>query len=227
MTSLRKAFLLIIFSVLLIAGAYAQTSFYGKVGVGKTEIKKFETGDLNFGTSFNPGLFEQYELGIIHEFPKGLSVKVGGGLAKYACIISSPKDIQLSRPDYSDTNVDFCYISVPVGIRYNPFLNFRVELGLINNFFSTYSQEGTHAHFVDVKEYDKFKKYSAIPYWGFNYTFFDRVEVGFTDHLYLSNFADYTNWYEQTNGIEPSVFFKYDVWNVYVSYKIRLSKHNE
>lgn len=227
MTNLRNAILLIIFSLLLVANAYSQTYLYGKLGVGKTEIKKFETKDLHFGTSFNPGLFEQYEFGIIHEFPKRISVKLGGGLAKYACRISSPKESQLSIPNYSDTNADLFYISVPVGIQYNPFFNFRLELGFLNNFFSSFSQEGTNYAFQSIDDYDYFKKHLLIPYWEVGYTFFDRLEVGFTDHLYLSNFATYTNWYEQTNGIEPSVFFKYNVWNAYVSYKLRLTKRDK
>jgi len=210
MTRLRKTFLHVIFLVLLIAEAYAQTSLYGTVGVGKTEIKRFETGDLHFGNSFNPGLFKQYEVGFIHEFPKGFSVKLGGGLANYACVIASSEAVQEAVPDYKDTRVDFYYISVPFGVRYNPLLNLRVEAGLINNFFSSTSQEGTHPHFQGIKEYDKFKKYNPVPYWGLSYTFFDRVEVGFTDHIYLSNFAAFTNPYAEKNGIEPRVFFKYN-----------------
>lgn len=224
---LRKTLLLVFFSLLFITEAYTQTYFYGTVGIGKTEIKKFETGDVHFGMSFNPGLFKQYELGMIHEFPKGFSLKLGGGLANYSCIVSSPRDIQLSKPDYRDTHVDFYYISVPVGIRYNPILSLKMELGLVNNFFNSLSQEGTNYTFQGIKEYDNFKKFTSVPYWGFNYTFFDRLELGFTDHIYMSNFATYTNWYEQTNGIEPSVFFKYNTWNVYVSYKIRLSKRDD
>ncbi|MGF7140539.1 hypothetical protein [Roseimarinus sediminis] len=107
MSSLRNTFLLISFSLLLIVDTYSQTSFYGKVGIGKSEIKKFETGDFHFGTSFNPGLFEQYELGVIHEFSKGFSVKLGGGLSNYSCIISSPNNVRQITPDYSDTYVDF------------------------------------------------------------------------------------------------------------------------
>jgi hypothetical protein len=212
---------------MFISGAYAQTSLYGKAGIGKTKIKKFETSDLHMAMSFNPGLYSQYELGIIHDFPKGFSVKLGGGLSNYACVISSPKEVQQYLSDYSDTHVNFRYISVPVAIRYKPLLDLRVELGLINNFYNNFSQTGTSHIFKSIEKYNYFKKYTAFPYWGINYTFFDRVELGFTDHIYLSGFATYTDLYEQTNGIEPRVFFKYNVWNVYVSYKIRLSKRDE
>ena len=227
MRRLCKTFLLVIFSMLLIAEAYAQTSFYGSVGIGKTEIKKFETSDANLSNTFLPNFYQNYEIGLIQNITSKFSLRAGGGLANYACVIPGPKEFHPEIQDYRDTHVNFYYISVPFGIRYNPFLNLRVEAGLINNFFSSYSQEGSNYIFQSIKKYDYFKKHLTVPYWGFSYTFYDRVEVGFTDHLYLSNFATFTTWYEQTNGIEPSIFFKYNVWNVYVSYKIRLSKRDE
>ena len=114
----------------------------------------------------------------------------------------------------------FYYVSVPIGIKYNPKWGIELEAGAVNNFFVKYTDDEMQ-FFYNVKEY------TFIPYWGLSYTFFDMLELGYVKHIYLSKFADYSNWWEQTHGIEPSIFFKYNVWYVYASFKIRLSKRDE
>jgi hypothetical protein len=206
--------------VLLFAGAYAQTYLYGTVGIGRSEVKKFKLHYGGLANTFIPNLYHVYELGISHNLTSKFSVRASGGFSAYSCTVGLPEGYVPSSNDYYDKLNKFNYLSFPVGVRYNPKWGLNIEAGIVNNYFLKHTYQ-------DVQFFYNIKKYTAIPYWGFSYTFFDRLEVGFIDHLYLSNFATYTNWYEQTNGIEPSVFFKYDVWNVYVSYKIRLSKHNE
>lgn len=221
MTNLRNAFLLIIFSVLLSANAYSQTYLYGKVGIGKTEIKKFETStDTNLGNTFLPHYNSEYEIGIIRNLNNKFSLKAGGGFSLYSCTVGLAEWDVPSSDDYYDKLNKFYYLSFPIGIRYNPIWDFRIEAGVINNIFVKHTYQ-------ELQFFYNIKKYTAVPYWGINYTFFDKVEVGFIDHLYLSHFANYSNWYDQTNGIEPSIFFKYNVWKVYVSYRIELSKHDK
>jgi len=221
MARLRQTLLLVLLSLLLINEAHTQTSIYATVGIGKTEIKKFETLNVHLGMLYNPELFKQYEVGVIQEFSKGFSAKLGGGLANYACVISIPNELQEGIPDYRDTHVDLYYISVPVSILYNPIFNLRMEVGVVNNFFNLLSVDGPSVSFSNIKTYN------LIPYWGGSYTFLNIIEVGYVNHIYLSNFSVYTNWYEQENEIEPSVFFKYNVWYVYASFKFRLKKRDE
>lgn len=217
---LRNTLLLVFFSLLFIAEAYTQTYFYGTVGIGKTEIKKFETTDENLGNTFLPNFNPSYEIGVVQNLTNKFSLRAGGGFSINSCIVGLPEGYAPSTDDYFDKLNKFYYLSFPIGVSYNPKWGLSVEAGIINKVFLKHTYQ-------EVQFFYNIKKYTAVPYWGFNYTFFDRLEVGFTDHIHLSNFATYTNWYEQTNGIEPSVFFKYNTWNVYVSYKIRLSKRDE
>lgn len=217
MTSFLKFYFFSIISLLFISEAFAQTSFYGLVGFGKTEIKKLEISHVNVSNTFLPNYNPNYEVGIMHNLSEKFSLKAGSGFSAYSCTVGLPKGYEPMSDDYVDKINKFYYLSFPIGIRYNPKWDFRLEAGVVNNIFLKHTYQ-------DVQFFFNFRKYTLVPYWGFSYTFFNRLELGFTDHLYLSNFANYTNWYEQTNGIEPSVFFKYNTWNMYVSYRIRLSK---
>jgi len=53
----QKIFLLLLFSAMYFTKTFAQTSFYGTVGIGKTEIKKFGKG---LGNTFNPSFYQDY-----------------------------------------------------------------------------------------------------------------------------------------------------------------------
>ncbi len=205
---------------MFISGAYAQTSLYGKVGIGKTEIKKFETTDANIGNTFLPNYNPYYEIGIIQKFKNKFSLKAGGGFSTYSCTVGLPDDYVPVSDDYFDKINTFYYLTLPLGVRYNAKWGLNLEAGFVNKIFLKHTYQ-------ELQFFYNIKKYSFVPYWGLSYTFFDRVELGFTDYIYLSHFAVHTDWYEQQNGIDPSIFFKYNILKIYVSYKIRLSKRDK
>ncbi len=135
MTNLFKPYLLAIFLLLFIAEAHAQTSLYGKVGIGKTEIKKFETSsDANLGNTFIPNFNPNYELGIIQNLTSKFSLRAGGGFSTYSCTVGLP-EWSIPSDDYFDKLNKFYYLSFPIGVMYNPKWDFRIEAGIINNFF--------------------------------------------------------------------------------------------
>ena len=218
MARLRKI-LIVFFSILLISEAYSQTSVYVTAGIGKSEVKVLKLHHGGLGNTFNPNFYQIYEIGVGQNITRKFSLKAGGGFATYSCTIGLPEGFEPPE-GYFDKIGKFYYVSVPIGIKYNPKWGIELEAGAVNNFFVKYTDDEMQ-FFYNVKEY------TFIPYWGLSYTFFDMLELGYVKHLYLSKFADYSNWWEQTHGIEPSIFFKYNVWYVYASFKIRLSKRDE
>ena len=220
MARLRKI-LIVFFSILLISEAYPQTSIYVTAGIGKSEVKVLKLHHGGLAVPFIPNFYQIYEIGVNQNITSKFSLKAGSGFAAYSCKKGLHESFIDDPPEgWVEKSHRFYYLSIPIGMKYNPKWGIGLEAGAVNNFFLKHT-------YKEIQYFYNIKEYTFIPYWGLSYTFFDMLELGYVKHIYLSKFADYSNWWEQTHGIEPSIFFKYNVWYVYASFKIRLSKRDE
>jgi hypothetical protein len=186
-------------------------------GVGKNDISKNAQGSFSWGNKFKSSIYQYYGLNFQIETFKRLYLQVGGGVSFYKFPVYQGSTIvihdTLILPDREVDRIHLRCVSVPIGIQYEVFRNFKIHVGYQINFSQSLK---SNMSFID-----KLSKTCPAYYYGLNYTLFDRIEIGYIQHKFLKYFgiADKINYQED--------YFKYQSWYFYVSYVFRFKSRDK
>jgi hypothetical protein len=186
-------------------------------GVGKDDISKSIQGPFTFGEKIKPSVYQYYGLNFQIEPLKRLYLQIGGGVSLYNFPVYLGTTLvvrdTLIFPDRKEDEINIYCASIPVGIQYEIFHNFKINVGYQVNLYSTLKSERNWINNMN--------KTCPAYYYGLNYTLFDRIEIGYIQHKFLKYFgiADKINYQED--------YFKYQSWYFYVSYVFRFKSRDK